>query len=543
MSKLRNLPEINSPGTNDLFYVVESAVGPNASKKITFSNLRSAFLPTAAEVKSLYESNPNTNAFTDAEKTKLAGIEAGATTDQNAEEVPYDNSDSSLQATEVKGALDELDGKASGGLLVTVDSGRIVNYKAGIVHYQGQTIHVVPGSLLLDANVTDGIIYVDVDGTVKQTPSGVMAPSLTTVLAKFSTNVTNVIALEDRRVIVCASLIRGPDSDISTIAPNAAAASGTTDRYADAAHVHAIATGSAVGLTPDQANSEGSGSAFARADHVHNIPTGSAVGLNVNTSNAQGSANTFSRSDHTHAIESAIPVTQSADQSNAAGTSTGFAKADHIHNIPTGSAVGLDANSSNGQGSALTFAKSDHTHAIASAAPVTQNADQANAVGSASSFAKSDHIHNIPTGTPYSTGTANSQGSANTFAKSDHVHNTVVANSSVFNDTTDNTTSLTDVLIPGMTVTPAAGTYLVSFDTSTVNSGNGSERNFINLYSGGAVVSGTERRVGISGGGVTTVSTHAVVTVNGSQAIEARWRVIAGTGTVYQKRMTLIRLG
>ena len=34
--------------------------------------------PTAAEVKTLYESNANTNAFTDAEKTKLAGIEDGA---------------------------------------------------------------------------------------------------------------------------------------------------------------------------------------------------------------------------------------------------------------------------------------------------------------------------------------------------------------------------------------------------------------------------------------------------------------------------------
>ena len=34
--------------------------------------------PTAAEVKTLYESNTNTNAFTDAEKTKLAGIEDGA---------------------------------------------------------------------------------------------------------------------------------------------------------------------------------------------------------------------------------------------------------------------------------------------------------------------------------------------------------------------------------------------------------------------------------------------------------------------------------
>jgi hypothetical protein len=39
---------------------------------------------TAGEIKTAYESNANTNAFTDAEKTKLAGIEASAEVNQNA---------------------------------------------------------------------------------------------------------------------------------------------------------------------------------------------------------------------------------------------------------------------------------------------------------------------------------------------------------------------------------------------------------------------------------------------------------------------------
>lgn len=41
----------------------------------------------AADVKALYESNPNTNAFTDALKTKLDGIESGATADQTGSEI------------------------------------------------------------------------------------------------------------------------------------------------------------------------------------------------------------------------------------------------------------------------------------------------------------------------------------------------------------------------------------------------------------------------------------------------------------------------
>jgi hypothetical protein len=42
---------------------------------------------TGSEIKSLYEAEADTNAFTDAEKSKLAGIEAGATGDQTAGEI------------------------------------------------------------------------------------------------------------------------------------------------------------------------------------------------------------------------------------------------------------------------------------------------------------------------------------------------------------------------------------------------------------------------------------------------------------------------
>lgn len=42
---------------------------------------------TAASIKSKYESNGNTNAFTDAHQTKLNGIESGATADQTPAEI------------------------------------------------------------------------------------------------------------------------------------------------------------------------------------------------------------------------------------------------------------------------------------------------------------------------------------------------------------------------------------------------------------------------------------------------------------------------
>jgi len=49
--------------------------------------LRSEAVVTASEVKTLYESNANTNAFTDADEAKLDGIEPNATADQNAAEI------------------------------------------------------------------------------------------------------------------------------------------------------------------------------------------------------------------------------------------------------------------------------------------------------------------------------------------------------------------------------------------------------------------------------------------------------------------------
>ena len=42
---------------------------------------------SAASVKILYESNPDTNAFTDADEAKLDAIESGATGDQTAAEI------------------------------------------------------------------------------------------------------------------------------------------------------------------------------------------------------------------------------------------------------------------------------------------------------------------------------------------------------------------------------------------------------------------------------------------------------------------------
>ena len=84
----------------------------------------------SAEIKTSYESNADTNAFTDAEQTKLAGVETGATADQTGAEIKaaYEaeaNTNAFTDAEQTK-----LAGIAAGAEVNTVDS---VNTQTGAV--------------------------------------------------------------------------------------------------------------------------------------------------------------------------------------------------------------------------------------------------------------------------------------------------------------------------------------------------------------------------------------------------------------------------
>lgn len=112
-------------------------------------------------------------------------------------------------------------------------------------------------------------------------------------------------------------------------------------------------------------------------------------------------------------------------------------------------------------------------------------------------------------------------------------------------DTT--TTSTTDVLIASMTITPVAGTYLVWFST-TVDHSAQSVAVVVSIYSGGtlkadSVRSPVPRFNGIGANSLTPMaSTQGVVTVNGSQAIEARWKTASGTATAHQRTLNILRV-
>lgn len=82
--------------------------------------------------------------------------------------------------------------------------------------------------------------------------------------------------------------------------------------------------------------------------------------LSAATVNTVGIQNSLARSDHSHAISSSAAIAQIPDQTSAIGTSSNFARADHVHNIATGtpSSIGV----LNSQGSSIAFARQDHIH-------------------------------------------------------------------------------------------------------------------------------------------------------------------------------------
>lgn len=115
---------------------------------------------------------------------------------------------------------------------------------------------------------------------------------------------------------------------------------------------------------------------------------------------------------------------------------------------------------------------------------------------------------------------------------------------------TTTTTSTTDVLINSMTTTPVAGTYIVWFHT-TLQSNTNNVNVFVSIYAGGVQAAGSEMdsTPQIQGGLTPSLNSNVpigtinTVTVNGSQAIEARWRVsAAATATALSRTLQILRV-
>lgn len=110
------------------------------------------------------------------------------------------------------------------------------------------------------------------------------------------------------------------------------------------------------------------------------------------------------------------------------------------------------------------------------------------------------------------------------------------------------TTSNTAALLTTMTTTPVAGTYIVWFSASTQSNGTNCTATFA-LYVGGTIKSDSSRTIQPYDGGTLAAATatgavaiNAIVTVNGSQAVEIHWSTSGGTATCHQRTLDLLRV-
>lgn len=106
----------------------------------------------------------------------------------------------------------------------------------------------------------------------------------------------------------------------------------------------------------------------------------------------------------------------------------------------------------------------------------------------------------------------------------------------------------TYALITGMTVTPASGTYHVSFSASGSCASGGADVLY-GIFGAGTILQHSERNSGWMGGGQTndyevSLHTQAVVTVNGSQTIEVHYKVMGSshTMTFHERSIFLLKV-
>ncbi len=111
--------------------------------------------------------------------------------------------------------------------------------------------------------------------------------------------------------------------------------------------------------------------------------------------------------------------------------------------------------------------------------------------------------------------------------------------------TSTTTTSATYVALNGMTTTPAAATYIVSFSAS----GAGTDKDqliTVGMFKAGVLINHSERHSHNISGHThimdMPVHSQSIVAVNGSETIDMRWKASLGTATMYERCMYLLKV-
>lgn len=113
----------------------------------------------------------------------------------------------------------------------------------------------------------------------------------------------------------------------------------------------------------------------------------------------------------------------------------------------------------------------------------------------------------------------------------------------VTSDTLFSTSSPTDVIITGFTVTPVIGRYSLFYSADIEISSNNKLADCV-AFVGGSAIGNTRKQVqGVGSGFISAQQTIGEITVNGSQAVDIRVKISSGSLDVNQRSLVLIRLG
>lgn len=115
--------------------------------------------------------------------------------------------------------------------------------------------------------------------------------------------------------------------------------------------------------------------------------------------------------------------------------------------------------------------------------------------------------------------------------------------------TTITTTSTTDIVMTGITITPVSGTYKV-MGTTTFRHNTNNALAFLSVWAAGVQIASSQSSatpqpqagVGAALSIDIPATSIAEVSVNGSQAVELRWRTSAGTATSVNRVLTIQRI-
>jgi hypothetical protein len=118
-----------------------------------------------------------------------------------------------------------------------------------------------------------------------------------------------------------------------------------------------------------------------------------------------------------------------------------------------------------------------------------------------------------------------------------------IINYNITSTTAFSTTSATDVLVTGFSVTPQAGTYAVWVSSTCTNTVNNSLNN-LTIYKNSTAATDSKRTYQTGSSNVTfQLASQTIIQVNGTDVVSARVSRNSGTFTINGRSLLLIRLG